>query len=57
MISPSARHRPKSTKSAYPPEVFDQVPDLLADLVLEDVLVQKGRKGWEGCPSIGEWFL
>ena len=41
MISPSARHRPKSTKSAYLPEVFDLMTDILADLVLEDIPVQK----------------
>ena len=37
MASRSAQHRSKATMSAYPPEVFDQVTDLLADLVLADL--------------------
>ena len=37
MMSPSTRHKPNATKSVYPPEVFDQVTDILADLLLEDV--------------------
>jgi len=40
-MSPSARHRSKATRNAYPPEVFDLMTDILADLVLEDIPVQK----------------
>ena len=32
-----ARHRPNATRSAYPPEIFDLITDILADLVLEDL--------------------
>ena len=37
MMSSSARHRVKATRNACPPEVFNQLTDILADLVLEDL--------------------
>jgi hypothetical protein len=37
MIASSPRRNPRLTRNAYPPEVFDLVTDILADLVLEDV--------------------
>jgi len=38
MISPSARQRPKST---YPPELFNLIADILVNLGLADVPIQK----------------
>ena len=37
MIAPSAQHTPSATRNTYPPEVFDLMTDILADLVLEDL--------------------
>jgi hypothetical protein len=37
MIFPSPRHNPSFTRSAYPPEVFDLMTDILAELVLADL--------------------
>jgi hypothetical protein len=37
MMSPSPRHNPSATRGAYPPEVFNLLTDILADLVLEDL--------------------
>lgn len=37
MMSPSARHNPSVTRDPYPPEMFDRMTDILADLVLEDM--------------------
>jgi hypothetical protein len=37
MMASSPRHNPSSTRKAYPPEVFDRMTDILADLVLEDL--------------------
>ena len=37
MTPNSARHRPKGMKSVYPPEVFDLMTDILAELLLEDL--------------------
>jgi hypothetical protein len=37
MMSASARPTPGATRNAYPPEVFNLMTDILADLVLEDL--------------------
>lgn len=37
MISPSAQHNSNITRGHYPPEMFELVTDILADLVLEDL--------------------
>ena len=37
MMASSPRHNPRSTRNTYPPEVFDLMTDILADLVLEDL--------------------
>ena len=37
MMSSSARHRSKATRNTYPPEMFNLLTDILADLVLEDL--------------------
>jgi hypothetical protein len=37
MMASSPRHNPSSTRKACPPHVFDQITDILADLVLEDL--------------------
>lgn len=36
-MASSPRHNPTSTRSACPPEVFDLITDILADLVLADL--------------------
>ena len=37
MTSRSARHKTKAKRNACPPEVFNLLTDILADLVLEDL--------------------
>ena len=37
MITPSARPTPCTTSDAYPPELFNLMTDILADLVLADL--------------------
>ncbi len=37
MMASFTRRKPRPTRSAYPPHIFDQITDILADLVLEDL--------------------
>ncbi len=37
IMASSSRNNTCSTRNAYPPGVFDQITDILADLVLEDL--------------------